>query len=294
MREVAPHLPILRSLEIEDCDHQSFIIFPLLKEIGKSTRQLERLKISFIKNISGFLNEQYPNPKVNFPSLRQLEITNWYGEMPPIKCPKLETLKIDDSETITGRDVWKVIKGSLRLSAINFHSFLFEQPFPTRAHLPQNAALRSLSMSWVDDDEEGTTCPKVCMLLMESSPNLVHLNLSIVTANHFRYLPPATMLPRLRHLGIEFILHREQFPQNQAMGWIRHVLYSATGVQDLRIIARDNRLDIGWIVGILISGSTNPNIPYPPCPRLSSFAVTGTAIDRGLMHQLWLQRGWTQ
>jgi len=173
-----------------------------------------------------------------------------------MSCPDLEELRIDACETITGRHVWEVIQSSSMLSAIHFRSFLFEAPFPSREQMHPNPA------------------PELCVLLMESSPNLVHLDLSIFTAHHFQYHPPPAMLARLRHLGIEFVLSEAEYPEDRAIDWTRQVFQSADEVRDLRVDIWDGRIDVEWIMDLLLIGPTDPK----PVPNLASFGVTGSEI----------------
>jgi len=64
-REVAPNLSVLKSLEIEDVYFHPCIIFPFFTQIGDFATRLEILRISSVRNVARFLNDQYPMARVS-------------------------------------------------------------------------------------------------------------------------------------------------------------------------------------------------------------------------------------
>jgi len=64
-QEVTPNLSVLTTLEIGDSYFNPCIIFPVIAEIGEFATRLEILDISCVRNVDGFLNDEYPMARIS-------------------------------------------------------------------------------------------------------------------------------------------------------------------------------------------------------------------------------------
>jgi hypothetical protein len=189
-QEVAPYLEKIEALCIQDCHTISAIIFPQLRDIAARATNLTTLSLQNIHDTPTF-QSQIGSISVTFQALRSLELVNWAGIVPQLTCSQLRSLTMVDCDFVPGPQVWQLIRAAPRLSSIDMEGCTFctqPIPYPRTKHGLRN--LRYLSFSSVDSENSHASYVKVVKRLIECSPNLTHLQLSVTTLPQLDYVPP--------------------------------------------------------------------------------------------------------